>query len=103
MQYLNPCKCGGLPYVTIYYRDDDIHKEDPWPIVRCHKCSNVSLEFKENEAISNWNNNNNSFKINNKYLEDKYMLYLHKKQVQKDLGIEHSEAYLLGVEQWEDH
>ncbi len=90
MIILNPCDCGGLPFIT--------EKEDKYGLlylIRCQQCPNISsLEYNESESITNWNENNNSFKIDNDYLTEK--LLLHESRIKSHYTLEN-------IPQWEDH
>ncbi len=56
---MNPCNCGGLPYLAHYYAPTDTYCEDRMFIIRCQLCGNVGdLEFKEDSALANWNKRN---------------------------------------------
>ena len=56
---INPCNCGGIPYMAPYYTPNDIYEEDQWWTVRCIRCGTCgSLELTEDEALSSWNEKN---------------------------------------------
>ena len=56
MTTINPCKCGGLPYIAPY---DDNFTDGGLYIVRCMMCPNVgTLEYTDDEAIEEWNKKN---------------------------------------------
>ena len=60
MDTMNPCDCGGLPYMTPYV-DDRSHFNDMY-IVRCMVCGNVgSLEYTEDDALHEWNTKNRKY------------------------------------------
>ncbi len=52
MKVMNPCDCGGLPYIAPY--PDRLY--DELYIVRCMLCGDVGmLEYTEDDALSEWN------------------------------------------------
>ena len=62
MLEINPCNCGGIPYVAPYYASDDVHQEDCLFIVRCLQCINVGmLECTQENAVDVWNEANKSY------------------------------------------
>lgn len=53
---MNPCNCGGLPYIAPYYNEARREYEDMY-IVRCMQCGDVGmLEYTEDDALDDWNN-----------------------------------------------
>jgi hypothetical protein len=56
---INPCTCGGIPYICDYYMPTDMYQEDLLYIIRCPVCGNCSnIEWQELETINNWNRYN---------------------------------------------
>ena len=54
MNVMNPCDCGGLPYVSPYV-DQRSYYNDMY-VVRCMLCGDVGmLEYTEDDALSEWN------------------------------------------------
>jgi len=90
---IEPCNCGGIPYPHKHISDDDYTLHT----IRCMLCGKIeSLEFTEAQALTIWNNNN-SFKIDDNYLQSKLMSVLHMRKVRKQLNIK--PILLDGVEQ----
>jgi len=53
---INPCKCGGLPFIAQYY---DTTYDETLYYVKCMECSNNNtFEISENIAIASWNKRN---------------------------------------------
>ena len=79
---INPCNCGGLPYPCDY-----IDKYETLYTIRCMKCGNVGLlEPTESDALIKWNQNN-SFKIDEAFIQEKYMIHCQMEQVRNKLNI----------------
>ena len=56
MKIINPCTCGGLPFISPYEEKKDTPWSNDMYIVRCQLCGNVGgLEYSEDEAVDVWN------------------------------------------------
>jgi len=59
MCIINPCDCGGLPYISPYQIDDN-----ELYLVRCMLCGNVGkIEYTQTEAVEKWNEMNYSYSL----------------------------------------
>ena len=59
MMNINPCSCGGLPFVSPYFAPYDTYEENEMFLVRCMVCGNVGgIEYTEDDAIIKWNEKN---------------------------------------------
>lgn len=58
MESINPCNCGGLPYMSPYID----RQYDELYIVRCMLCGSCgSLEWTDDEALEEWNKRNTKY------------------------------------------
>ena len=64
MIIINPCNCGGIPFIAQHY---DLVYDEMLYFVICYKCKkNSNFECSEDSAILQWNNENNyEFKKDN--------------------------------------